>query len=110
MFELCKKVEVYNIENNYYYYDHNAIKSDIKSKLGLHLLNPGPVSSIAVQKTHSKQFSKKGIALSKTIDMISQPRVAKETTPDSKITKTSRNIKILDIEANQLKNKVKDKL
>ncbi len=42
--------------------------------------------------------------------MISEPRVAKETNPDSKITKTSRNIKILDIEANQLKNKVKDKL
>lgn len=64
MFELCKKVEVYNIENNHYYYDHNTIKSDIKSKLGLHLLKPGPVSSIVAHKTHSKQFSKKGIALS----------------------------------------------
>lgn len=42
--------------------------------------------------------------------MISQPRVAEETTPDNKITKTSRNTNILDTEANQLKNKVKDKL
>ncbi len=50
--------------------DRNIMKSDIRSSLRLLPINPAPASSTAIQKVHLKQFSKKSITLSKTIDII----------------------------------------
>lgn len=68
MFDLCKKVEIYNIENHYYYVGARSPNPKDLSKIDSNMIKSGIVSMLSGRKPQRKKYAKKGIRLSKTLD------------------------------------------
>ena len=73
MFDMCKKVNVYNIENHYHYYP--ASKDLVYDKPIIHFskLCPKPISTISRKNKAPGLLSKKGIKLAKNIPKYKPP-------------------------------------